>query len=205
MSDNDVNSDGESLFTKGLESLERENLDEARDYFLQAVEANYVGDVYVELSELERISGNEGEYLRYVKLAAENGHTLAQLFQGQFEYDADNVDAAKDWWEKAAIAGNTDAMAMLGNTILEDPFDANDEEKAFFWLEKAAELENVFAMLRLAEELEPEDALKLLFKAAELGDDDAVIEIARLVIGLGDISLAGKWWKRAEELGVRKI
>ena len=205
MDDSNTYSDGESLFNLGLKSVEKNNLDEAREFFLQAIAANYVGDVYVELSELERISGNESGYLHYVKLAAENGHTVAQFFQGQFEYDSDNVEAAKEWWEKAASAGDTDAMAMLGNTILEDPLDAADEEKAFQWLERAAELQNIFAMRRLAEELEPEDALKLLFNAAELGDDDAVIEIARLVIGLGDISLAGKWWKRAEELGVRKI
>ena len=196
---------GEEFFQLGLENLHLNNFEEAREFFNCAIAANFAHAGYIGHAESEQFLGNKEECLRFRKIEAENGNVLAQYYQGLYEYENDAVDEAKEWWEKAAIEGDSDAMVSLGTTILEDPIDFEDEEKAFFWLDKAAKLENTFAMRRLAEELETDEALKLLFAAAELGDDQAVLDIALLVIKEGDTSLAGKWWKKAEALGVRKI
>ncbi len=66
---------------------------------------------------------------------------------GLLAYEAGDLDAARDWWEKAAKLGDPRAMTNLGLFAEE----AGDLDAARAWYEKAAKLGEPDAARWLAE------------------------------------------------------
>ena len=89
-----------------------------------------------------------------------------------------NFEQATEWFHKAVLLGNTEAMYELGNVY----FEMEDEERAFMMYKKAAEFDHPDAMNNLAdmyfngEGIAQDDRLALhwFIKAAEYGVVEAM-------------------------------
>jgi TPR repeat protein len=89
------------------------------------------------------------ESVRWLKKAAEKNDDRAQLYLGLIYLKGLGVDindsVSFQWFKKAALQGNTNAMLAL--------FDMESDDKALQWLKKAADLGNTTAQARLGEVL----------------------------------------------------
>jgi TPR repeat protein len=89
-----------------------------------------------------------------------------------------NLESAKDWYEKAAGAGNADAMLDLGHICKEGKGVEKNLESAKYWYGKAADAGNADAMVDLGHIYEEEGNLDLAVEkygdAAEKGSSQAV-------------------------------
>jgi TPR repeat protein len=93
-----------------------------------------------------------------------------------------NKPAGVKWLLKAANADHTDAMIVLGATLMSGDGVAVNYKLGASWFQKAADLGNAEAMHELATfhiegdgvEADPEKVKHWMFKAAALGQEDAV-------------------------------
>ncbi|MFN8770995.1 MAG: pentapeptide repeat-containing protein [Neisseriaceae bacterium] len=104
------------------------------------------------------------------------------------------------WYEKAANAGNINAMYELGCLCERE----DDMEKAFFWYEKAANKRLPCAMFYLGFLYEkaknPREAISWYHKAANAGNTDALYSLGLLYEKVGKLEQAIIWYEKASEL-----
>jgi TPR repeat protein len=93
--------------------------------------------------------------VKYYTLAAEQGHTKAQValgaiyLTGVVGQSPDHIKGAF-WTEKAAVSGNPDAQYNLGQIYLNGLGRQKDTEKAFYWHSLSAEKGNQDASIQIA-------------------------------------------------------
>ncbi|MDR0291853.1 MAG: sel1 repeat family protein [Elusimicrobium sp.] len=108
------------------------------------------------------------------KKAAEGGSSASMLEIARI-YDEAKQSAAREWFEKAANAGEAEAIKKMADISCSVPKPAKD---CAAWLQKAADINSVEHIKQLAKIYEDgviapqskKDALSLYVKAAELGD-----------------------------------
>jgi TPR repeat protein len=173
--------------------------DEGSDWIEKAAEAGNA-NAMVTLGEW---AIDAGYARRWFGKAAEAGHTTAMVALGALAigpnhdlYDtarkAGNIglgallvkdsdpDLAHQWFEKAAEAGNVDAMNLLGMWAKD-----SDPVLARYWFEKAAEAGNVDAMSNLGwlvKDSDPDQAQHWLEKAAKAGDVKATFYLGHILL-----------------------
>lgn len=122
-----------------------------------------------------------GQY-RWLQMAAENGHPVAQLHMGHF---AEDEHEAASWYRKAAAQGYADAQVALALTLLnDDTADAPRAQEAVALLRKAAEQGCEDAYMPLARcltdgrgtEKNLREAVHWLVKAAQVREDLAALD-----------------------------
>ena len=116
------------------------------------------------------------------------------------------VDAARDWYERAAMLGSCDAMARCG--VLAES--AGDHVVACRWFKLGAKRGSALAMRRLAAAFasgrgarrDVAASAELLHRAARDGDDaEAMADLASLHHAMGREKLARRWLRRAADRG----
>ena len=83
---------------------------------------------------------------------------------------------AMPWMAKAAVLGRSDAKRAIGEMYLKGQGITPDREKALDWIGQAADQNDAIAVRQLADiefETDPEHALTLYERAADLGDYEA--------------------------------
>lgn len=120
-----------------------------------------------------------------------------------------NVEEAVQWWQRAAEAGNANAMASLG-CALQSGSPVRDFERAIVWLKRAADLGDHKGMLWLGftyrdgtgVPVDHPEAERWFFKAAEEGDVSAMALLAKLYfLEMAQPDKALLWYHRAAEAG----
>ncbi|MBZ4334447.1 tetratricopeptide repeat protein [Corallococcus sp. AS-1-12] len=145
--------------------------------------------------------------------AAQKGHPPSmeayayRLFTGN-GYQRDSKEGQR-WLTMAAKKNLTSAMINLGIRFVEGDHVVQNRETGERWLRKAVRLGSIYAQSQLATlaldgkiDIEKEEALSMLDKAASAGDASAIGELAfRLRLGLGqsrDKEKADHWLREAE-------
>lgn len=97
--------------------------------------------------------------------------------------DAGDIQGAIKAYEAAAEQGDSQAQVNLAN-ILDDKIVPNDPERAVYWYERAAGLGNPLGAWNLAMHYrnvgEIANYIRWLRVAADMGDDDAKAELAKI-------------------------
>ena len=166
----------------------------------------------------QRVGAEIVEYMWFLK-AAEQGHPRAQQFSALYPEEKKKYEEfQRD--QEAADHGDPEAMYAMGlyYTTFNSPVYEN-EQKAFQWVEKAAEAGCAKALCALAEayikgfgnitifhlEYNPEKAVALFRKAADLGNIDAYYGLGRCYEeGRGvkrNLEEAEKWLEKAVASG----
>lgn len=133
---------------------------------------------------------------------ADAAHETAMIYEyGRHDIDVDVVAAAQ-WFERAATAGNVEAMAELGLCYELGCGVEQSDEEALDWYTKAANLGHATAKYSVGEIFEEargvpqsdEEACLWYYRAALVGDQDSKValrrlyDIARIVVpGVADI------------------
>jgi hypothetical protein len=133
---------------------------------------------------------------------ADAAHEMALIYEyGRHNIEVDVVAAAQ-WFERAATAGNVEAMAELGLCFELGCGVEQSDEQALDWYTKAANLGHVTAKFSVGEIFEEargvpqsdEEACLWYYRAALVGDQDSKValrrlyDIARIVVpGVADI------------------
>ena len=163
-----------------------------------------------------RVGDDSNGYLAAVRRLAEGGSTPAMMFLGKLYSNGTGLsrDAtqALAWYEKAALAGNTNGMLLYGDALASGQ-PIRDVVEAERWIRKSAEAGNVAAVYRLGRmyrdgEGRPRDPLEALnrFKeAAEANYTPAMVAIGLMLEGGSGIEAdhlqAVRWYKRAADAG----
>ena len=109
---------------------------------------------------------------------------------------------AKEWYEKATIKGNVEAMRKLGELY----YTEGEKAKAKKWFEKAASKGDTDAMTNLgllyANEGDKEKAKEWYEKSASKGNTDAIYNLGELYYKEGDKEKAKEWYEKAASKGV---
>lgn len=129
----------------------------------------------------------------------------------------DKYDEAVYWYEKAAIAGNAEAMARLAHLNRYSSLSAGQKgikknlSKSAYWYEKAADAGDVLSMKEIGLMYEsgtgvtqnPDKAAYWFEKVAESGDVGIMRDLALVYeLGMGvprDLDKAAYWYKKADE------
>ena len=110
-------------------------------------------------------------------------------------YDADeNPAAARQWYEKAATAGNARAAWKLGDLLQPD-----EPEQAHDWYQKAAAGGELHAALRLGDyyrDSDPDKARTYYQAAASLREPEARYKLAE-ILRTSDPAAARSWYRKA--------
>ena len=170
----------------------------ARDYNVSAEKylktAAEQGDPVAQ-SEYGKILNDQGfDGTDWQKKAAAQGIVPAMEALGDY-YDADeNPAAARDWYQKAAEAGNARAAWKLGDLLQPDA-----PEQAHDWYQKAAAGGELHAALRLGDyyrERDPAKARTYYQAATALGEPEARYKLAEL-LRASDPAAARAWYRKA--------
>ena len=174
---------------------------------------------------------NYKEAVKWLREAAEQGHTEAQLKLGKCYYNGEGVeedrDEAEKWlskamdeYHKAAKNGDSDAQYELGDCYFDGCGIATNEDEAIKWWRKAAEQGQADALYELGMcytegfgvEKDSDEAEKWLRKAMDEYHKTAENGNAHAQYRLGDCYSNGygtvinevetvKWWRKAAEQG----
>ncbi len=110
---------------------------------------------------------------------------------------------AREWFERAAIAGHVDAMVDLGYVIER----AGDVAEAGHWYRRAAEAGNVTGMRNCGVlALDAGDLVKArewFERAAIAGHVDAMVDLGHVIEQAGELGTAGSWYWQAACAGNR--
>ena len=170
----------------------------ARDYNVSAEKylktAAEQGDPVAQ-SEYGEILNNQGfDGTDWQKKAAAQGIVPAMEALGD-HYDADeNPAAARQWYEKAATAGNARAAWKLGDLLQPD-----EPEQAHDWYQKAAAGGELHAALRLGDYYrarDPDKARTYYQAAASLREPEARYKLAE-ILRTSDPAAARSWYRKA--------
>jgi TPR repeat protein len=107
---------------------------------------------------------------------------------------------ARAWFKRAAVAGNSEAMANLGFLL-----QATDPNGSSAWYKRAAEAGDVDAMFQFAlsvEETHRSEAQTWYRRAADAGHTDAMNSLGNLLVK-ADFEEARAWWEQAAQAGNR--
>ena len=181
------------------------NIKEAMKYYEMAAKQNNaigmtnLADLYIQENKLKKakpllVKAAEKEY----------GYAQYLLAMNFFYYKHENNEEALHWLERAASNDEPHALYQLGLYYSE----ANDLAKAIKYYQRAAELNNADALLELyyiygegvGVEQDDDKALFFLKKAAELGAQEAIEELAAQALsgeGNMDAKEAEYWIKKA--------
>ena len=186
------------------------NIKEAMKYYEMAAKQNNaigmtnLADLYIQENKLKKakpllVKAAEKEY----------GYAQYLLAMNFFYYKHENNEEALHWLERAASNDEPYALYQLGLYYSE----ANDLAKAIKYYQRAAELNNADALLELyyiygegvGVEQDDDKALFFLKKAAELGAQEAIEELAAQALvsraqngqGNMDAKEAEYWIKKA--------
>ena len=181
------------------------NIKEAMKYYEMAAKQNNaigmtnLADLYIQEDKLKKakpllVKAAEKEY----------GYAQYLLAMNFFYYKHENNEEALHWLERAASNDEPYALYQLGLYYSE----ANDLAKAIKYYQRAAELNNADALLELyyiygegvGVEQDDDKALFFLKKAAELGAQEAIEELAAQALsgeGNMDAKEAEYWIKKA--------
>ncbi|MGW5148228.1 serine/threonine-protein kinase [Rhodococcus koreensis] len=192
--------DARALVDRGIEHLNRKEMDEAEDLFRQAAEADnargmdYLGDLLHQRGETE-------EAERWYRKAANAGnqdsmHSLARMLS-----DRGETDEAELWYHKAADAGDQWSMYSLAWLLR----DQGRTEEAEHWYRKAAEAnheESVVSLgILLLQRGETDEAELWLRKAADAGNATAMDYLGDLLRQRGETEEAESWYREAADAG----
>ena len=170
----------------------------ARDYNVSAEKylktAAEQGDPVAQ-SEYGKILNDQGfDGTDWQKKAAAQGIVPAMEALGDY-YDADeNPAAARQWYEKAATAGNARAAWKLGDLLQPD-----EPEQAHDWYQKAAAGGELHAALRLGDyyrDSDPDKARTYYQAAASLREPEARYKLAE-ILRTSDPAAARSWYRKA--------
>ena len=170
----------------------------ARDYNVSAEKylktAAEQGDPVAQ-SEYGKILNDQGfDGTDWQKKAAAQGIVPAMEALGDY-YDADeNPAAARQWYEKAATAGNARAAWKLGDLLQPD-----EPEQAHDWYQKAAAGGELHAALRLGDyyrDSDPDKARTYYQAAASLREPEARYKLAEM-LRTSDPAAARSWYRKA--------
>ena len=181
------------------------SIKEAMKYYEMAAKQNNaigitnLADLYIQENKLKKakpllVKAAEKEY----------GYAQYLLAMNFFYYKHENNEEALHWLERAASNDEPYALYQLGLYYSE----ANDLAKAIKYYQRAAELNNADALLELyyiygegvGVEQDDDKALFFLKKAAELGAQEAIEELAAQALsgeGNMDAKEAEYWIKKA--------
>lgn len=100
------------------------------------------------------VDNNIHEAIRWYKKAIEKDDIVSLTIMGKIYYYGlggipPEYKTAFHWYQKAAIAGDSDAMWRLGNCYLNGKGVEKDEYRAFDWFEKSANQNNCEGLWRL--------------------------------------------------------
>ena len=157
----------------------------AREIFLKFFENNFEDDrKSKEINCMKRIKLSKKSFFSVALIISIivfswnqfNKEEAKKLFNRAEQYEKEGEEEkAKEWYEKAAIKGNTEAMNTLGNFFNKE----GDREKAKKWFKKAAIKGNIKAMGILGSifygEGDREKAEKWFKKAAIKGNMEALV------------------------------
>lgn len=128
------------------------------------------------------------------------------------ECSQDGIEEAREWFRKAAAAGNVDAMFNLGKSY-EGTFGVGTKEQAAFWYQKAAEADDVEAMSEIGYaykygegvKQDVQEAFRWTQKAAEAGNAFSMVEVG-LFYAEGEVieqdqEKAVEWYKQGIKAG----
>jgi TPR repeat protein len=123
-------------------------------------------------------------------------------------FDPPDLKAARTWLERAADAGNSDAMDNLA-ILYADMTDPPDVDAARGWWERAVDAGNSAVMLRLgmrAKRMDPPDldaARGWWERAADAGNSDAMFQLGEQAQRMDppDLDAARRWYQRAADAG----
>jgi hypothetical protein len=93
---------------------------------------------------------NEGESIKWYRVAADRGYPLAQELLGYFYYQKEDYATARDWYEMAASQNYLSAIWRLGRMHLNGKGTPVDVAKATALFEQAARQGHVFSKRDLA-------------------------------------------------------
>ena len=130
----------------------------------------------------------------WLKKAAAQGYIPAMEDLGDHYDAAENPAAARDWYQKAATAGNARAAWKLGDLLQPDA-----SEQAHDWYQKAAAGGELRAALRLGDyyrERDPAKARTYYQAAASLREPEARYKLAEL-LRASDPAAARAWYRKA--------
>ena len=143
--------------------------------------------------------------------AAEKEYGYAQylLAMNFFYYKHENNEEALHWLERAASNDEPYALYQLGLYYSE----ANDLAKAIKYYQRAAELNNADALLELyyiygegvGVEQDDDKALFFLKKAAELGAQEAIEELADQALVSRLRTGKAIWMQKKQSIGLKKL
>ena len=167
--------------------------------------AYIMGECYADGYKAKGNKNNDAEAIAWYEKAAAQGHieamvqaadvityTVGDVIKDEngnitIEMNDEMTEQARAWYEKAAEKGHVLAMIRLADHY-EDV--EGLEEQTFGWYKKAADKNDAYAMFKTAECYEQgigtkkdyEEALKLYIKAAEAGQEEAVLSAAKLLV-----------------------
>lgn len=126
-----------------------------------------------------------------------SGNPEELFFRACDLWEAGNATKAFQLFAESAREGYVSAQANLG-VFYEEGIGTNKNEKmAYFWYKKAAEEGGIGAMMNLAELCRKndrkEEAISWLDKAILLGDGDAALQMAKLLMEDQDPSSARRY------------
>ena len=130
----------------------------------------------------------------WLKKAAAQGYIPAMEDLGDHYDAAENPAAARDWYQKAATAGNARAAWKLGDLLQPDA-----SEQAHDWYQKAAAGGELRAALRLGDyyrKRDPAKARTYYQAAASLREPEARYKLAEL-LRASDPAAARAWYRKA--------
>ena len=169
--------------------VEEQNTVQAVYWLTKAAEQNDVNAQY-NLASIYLQDKNDPEDmekgLHWMEKAANLNHIDAQLVLWyMFLFEKEDTEQAIFWLTKAAEQGDAEAQNELALTYLQDENIPKDIENAFFWMEKAAQQNHIksqflLGVMFLHEKNDTELAIPWLTKAAEQGDEDAIILLKEL-------------------------
>ncbi len=139
------------------------------------------------------------------KSAPPSREAIESYQQGVVCLEHENYREARDWLEKAASQGHSDAQFKLGQLFEEGRGGPRDIEEAVSWFRKAAERGHGTAMFRLGKLYEhgngvpqsQKTANKWYRKAAKKGVADAQFEVAVRYLEKDNYQKARPWLARA--------
>ena len=191
---------------RGIAAAVGGNGEEQLRHFEEAARLGDVDSMY-DSGCLYAQNGQGSQARFWFETAAAQGHRGSMYNLGAVAIGEERVGDAEQWWTRAADAGDADACAALTELSAQ----REDAEAEFRWSKLGAERGHPFCELyhgQLLMQQHPTDrqwfeqqALPLLTRAADQGQDGALFLIG---IGYGsveDMSTARLWLRRAEAAG----
>jgi TPR repeat protein len=163
------------------------------------------------------LEGDRAEAVRLFTLAAGRNYAPSYIYLGiaaQYGYGTErDYAAAADWYERASVAGDVDAVFRRAEMIEQGRGIDPDPERALELLKSAASLGSIDANRRLGQKFwrgegvrqHPIRAIAYLTPAANAGDRESMALIAHILLsGYGvtrDATGAVGWYFRAYQAG----